>query len=528
VVKKAQKNSIASSALITVFIVIMLIISGPAQAVSVMISGLDGTYTKGNSINFTVSVNITDPDKYVPAANISLDVAGPVNLKRTFALDGTPISGDSAITITSVNTPQSNQFGYGYGYGVDSRSGTGSSFGYGYGYGYGYGAGGGTVTYTYNVTINTASLPAGSYNAVANLNTGKAAKPAFTSAPATFTISAATIQVTIEVNQKPVNPKSNEEITVTIYSNTSAGFNTDNVDISTVRFGPKGAAPFWSDPADKKLMLKFHTKDTGIQCGDTQATLTGKTNNGQDIIGSDSFETAGCGGGASGGNNGGSSGGGGVISSESYENVAKAETVDRDLRADKAVKYTYTTLGLYEIDATGSDNEDGISIRVEELKGTSKLVKESAPGNVYKNFNIWAGTKKIKDARLRYKIENSWLQSNGLESSDLKILRWSENKWQLLDTAEIKNDGTYTFVEADTPGFSSFVLTGLKGGVLPTATPTVTQQSEETSTGTGTATITQTSTSEAPPVNLAAIMFVIVLIAIVAVVYFKRKEIFKK
>jgi hypothetical protein len=111
----------------------------------------------------------------------------------------------------------------------------------------------------------------------------------------------------------------------------------------------------------------------------------------------------------------------------------------------------------------------------------------------------------------------------------MKILRWSENKWQLMDTAEIKNDGTYTFVEADTPGFSSFVLTGLKGGVLPTATPTVTQQPEETSTSTGTATVTQTPTSsEAPPVNLAAIMFVIVLIAIVAVVYFKRKEMFKK
>ncbi len=63
---------------------------------------------------------------------------------------------------------------------------------------------------------------------------------------------------------------------------------------------------------------------------------------------------------------------------------------------------------------------------------------------------------------------------------------------------------------------------------MPSATSTVIQQTEEASTGTGIATITQTPTSEAPPVNLATTIFVIVLIAIVAVVYFKRKEIFKK
>jgi PKD repeat protein len=189
VVKKAQKKSIVSSALITVFIVMMLIISGPAQAVSVIISGLQNDpYTRGSSINFTVSVNITDPDKYVPAANISLDVTGEVNLNRTFALNGTPIpDGNPVINITPVNTPQPDQFGYGYGYGVDSV-GYGYHFGYGYGYGYGYGAGGGTLTYTYNVSINTASLPEGDYTAIARLNTENANKPAFVSAEATFEI----------------------------------------------------------------------------------------------------------------------------------------------------------------------------------------------------------------------------------------------------------------------------------------------------------------------------------------------------
>ncbi|WP_096207418.1 PGF-pre-PGF domain-containing protein [Candidatus Methanoperedens nitratireducens] len=699
-VKKGQKKSILSSALITVFIVIMLIISGPAQAVSVKIADLDSSYTSGSSISFKIKIDIEDLDQYVPITNISLDLTGPsgVNKKSTFYLNGTPIpGGDSNISISPDDKNPSGKYGYGYGYGFDDVLDQGTDFGYGYGYGYGYSYGYGVkpkLEYDYDVTIDTTSLPVGSYSMVASLNTGRTEKPAFSSETETFDIVASgggtseSIPVSIEIKPETINPKSNGEITVTIFNNDSAGFDVGNLNISTVRFGPNGAAPFWNNtPADKKLMLKFYTNDTGIQCGDTQATLTGKTYSEQDIVGTGSFRTRECSidvplstdesgitnttvtrespsgnmtitipagtralksdgtplsnitvtsladlpskareklssrdrsigelvelepsgstfvppirirfnyteplpsgvsesslqirtynettdtwetlpivernteenyiianvshfstfaligtvpeesssgsGGSSGstGGSGGSTGGGGVISSEPFDNIARVETVDRDLLADRAVKYTYSTLGLYEIDVTGGENENAISIRVEELKGTSTLVNESAPGNVYKNFNIWAGTKKIKDARLRYKIENTWLESNGLAGSDMKILRWSENRWQTLDIAEIKNDGTYTFVEADTPGFSSFVLTGLKGGLLPALTPIATQQPEETSTTSGTATITQTPTSEAPPVNLAIVMLVIVLIAIVAVVYIKRKEIFKK
>ncbi len=878
-VKKGQKKSILSSALITVFIVIMLILSGPAQAVSVIISGLGGTYTKGNSIEFTVSVNITDPDKYVPAANISLDITGPVNLDRTFALDGTPMpGGDPVITIVPVSTPQPDQFGYGYGYGVDSVGyGYGYHFGYGYGYGYGYGAGGGTVTYTYNVTINSASLPAGSYTAIAKLNTGKAALPSFNSASAIFKIAAtpdpviiswgnsktgdatlnitvnrsetvrfnatadqiitewewevdndeqdnnfdnlsyrfdtvgnyeveveakndngtsdeitwtidvkdnpsgdttppgsisglhnisyapdyinwtwtdptdtdfskvivsidggstfdvlkgteiynatgfapdtehtistrtvdtsgninetwvnrtdrtaptspaSPIQVAIEINPKTINPNSSGVITVSVLNNTPAGFDVDNVNISTVKFGPNGTAPVWNKSADKKLMLKFNTNDTGIQCGDTQANLTGKTNDGRDITGSDSIRTTGCtidvplSTDASGRTNttvtkespsgdltvtipagtralksdgtplssititsltdlpskaskklsskdkpvgefvelgpsgstfvppiqirfnyteplpsgvsesslqirtynattdswetlsiverntesnyiianvshfstfaligtvseapssgpsgtGGSSGGGGVITQEPYENIAKAETQEMDLIAGKPVLYIFTTpeLGVYEQVVTGRESENDIAIRVEALKGTSKLVTSPAPGAVYKNVNIWAGTKRMKDAAIRFKVDNSWLDSNNLATGDTKMAKWDGNKWILLDTAETGKDASYTYLEAKTDTFSIFAITGLKGGVLPTATPTVTWQPEATSTGTdtatGTATTTPTPTSEAPPVSLATIMFVIVLIAIVTVVYLKRKEIFK-
>ena len=45
---------------------------------------------------------------------------------------------------------------------------------------------------------------------------------------------------------------------------------------------------------DIDLILHFNTQATGIQCGDTSASLTGTTFSGQMIQGLDSINTVGC------------------------------------------------------------------------------------------------------------------------------------------------------------------------------------------------------------------------------------------
>jgi len=79
-------------------------------------------------------------------------------------------------------------------------------------------------------------------------------------------------------------------------------FDVLQVDQTTIRFGPD-EAPL--DPAQCKvkdfnedglsdLSCKFKMSDTGIACGDTEATLIGKTFGGESISGTDSIETVGC------------------------------------------------------------------------------------------------------------------------------------------------------------------------------------------------------------------------------------------
>ena len=326
-----------------------------------------------------------------------------------------------------------------------------------------------------------------------------------------------------------INPKSKGTIKVTIFNNTPDGFYVTGIDISSIRFGP-GKAVAFDNQTKGDLTLDFNITDTDIQCGDTQAILTGKMYTGEDIIGSDTIKTVGCGGGGSSGSSssssGGGGGGGGIISGEPFNNIAMYETRDGYLLAGKPVTFRFLKAGQWisEIVITGKESENDISVRVEELKGRSKLAAVDIPGAKY--MNIWINTKKVKEALIRFKVENSWIALAGISSDDIKMYRWDGSIWNQLETTVITKDTSYTYFEAKTPGFSPFAIAGPEAGTKlsgsipwPEGTPTVTETPEAT---------TEFPSKKAPPINLAVIIGLIALMAIVVVVYIKRKEIFKR
>lgn len=209
-----------------------------------------------------------------------------------------------------------------------------------------------------------------------------------------------------------------------------------------------------------------------------------------------------------------STGGGGVVSGESHDNLNYYQTIMRTLVIDTPVTYKFDNIPdcAYEIVVTGSGNEDYVSLRVEELKGQSKIAEASPPGEVYTNFNVWSGSNGIKEAVLKCKVENKWIDSKGLSPGDIKILRWADRKWNQLETKETNRDTTYTFIEATTPGFSPFTVTGLKEITTPQGTPSITE------------TVNVTPTPEAPsagqPSNWNWILFLLVVLLILGGLYF--------
>ncbi|MGB5279504.1 MAG: C1 family peptidase, partial [Gammaproteobacteria bacterium] len=118
-------------------------------------------------------------------------------------------------------------------------------------------------------------------------------------------------QVGVSIDIKPsdaanrINPYTKSVIPVAILTTSVAegdplDFDAMEVDPKSVRFGPDQAEAVNSrrkdvdNDGDPDLLLSFRTQQTGIACGDTEATLTGTTFSGQLFTGTDSIKTVGC------------------------------------------------------------------------------------------------------------------------------------------------------------------------------------------------------------------------------------------
>jgi hypothetical protein len=126
-IRSTRKNRILS-ALLSIMVIGMLIMAGPAQAVSVTVDNLSSpTPLSGETVTFDVDVSVA-PSENIPVSGVFLQVGAT---KCLFDIDGTRISADAICQSFTLTQTASGDFGFGYGYG------NGQSFGYGYGYGYG-------------------------------------------------------------------------------------------------------------------------------------------------------------------------------------------------------------------------------------------------------------------------------------------------------------------------------------------------------------------------------------------------------
>ena len=154
------------SIILTVFIISILILTGPAHAIEVNLLDLPQNIdvSDSSSINFSLEVEVNDGE-FLPLLETkvrfstgSYEVQCKINSDNS--VQGCDFLSVDEKTITGLN--QGFGYGYGYGYGYGSNVLGWQDFGYGYGYGYGTrgfvnGIGSGKIVY--DLVINPNLLP---------------------------------------------------------------------------------------------------------------------------------------------------------------------------------------------------------------------------------------------------------------------------------------------------------------------------------------------------------------------------------
>jgi PGF-pre-PGF domain-containing protein len=110
-----------------------------------------------------------------------------------------------------------------------------------------------------------------------------------------------------------------------------------------------------------------------------------------------------------------------------------------------------------------------VTINVSELSSRPAEVTEPS-GKIYKYLDILAErltNSDISSATIHFKVEKSWIQSAGLNENEIRLLRYSSNQWETLETRENDEDNIHVYYTATAPGFSVFAISGTKAAAAP-------------------------------------------------------------
>jgi len=164
-----------------------------------------------------------------------------------------------------------------------------------------------------------------------------------------------------------------------------------------------------------------------------------------------------------------SSSGGAGGSPEPASNVEVKELAQQFISNGNHAKFVFaknvTSIAYIEFDPKKTVGKT--TTIVETLKEKSTLVTELPSGKVYENTNIWVGNEgtaspeNIENAVVGFKVEKTWINSNGVESSSVKLWKFEDGNWVELPTSQTDEDDDYVYYEAATPGFASFSIMAL-------------------------------------------------------------------
>jgi len=174
----------------------------------------------------------------------------------------------------------------------------------------------------------------------------------------------------------------------------------------------------------------------------------------------------------------------GIASTEDSDNIKASYTmtipvvdgfVEQEIDPDDLLELkTPVTMISFESLRAAAD----VVVRVESLHDTSSGVDVPAHDLVYQNFNLDMPIPddEIEDATIRFRVENWWLEENGIDSMDISLYRWDEDdsEWERTPTTPASYDETYASYESSTPGFSHYAITGVGGAKAAVLTPAAT------------------------------------------------------
>lgn len=118
------------------------------------------------------------------------------------------------------------------------------------------------------------------------------------------------------------------------------------------------------------------------------------------------------------------------------------------------------SLAASAITFTLSKDATAVRMTVEALSDIPTSITDNPPGTVYKYFDITAtniDATNLESAIIKFIVTKDWITENNVNINTIRLARYTDI-WEVLDTSYTGEDSVYVHFEAETPGFSTFVI----------------------------------------------------------------------
>ncbi len=158
---------------------------------------------------------------------------------------------------------------------------------------------------------------------------------------------------------------------------------------------------------------------------------------------------------------GGGGGGGGAASAtsitHSWNLIEVVEGMDALMTIDKLL------ISFTEIQIDIKEAVSNAKLTVAKLSEKPSTIVQNPSGTVYQYIRVTPknlNDSNIIKAIIKFKVGKTWIAENNIDASGVVLKRYSDDNWNELKTTKMSSDANYTYYEAESPGFSTFAITG--------------------------------------------------------------------
>jgi len=190
------------------------------------------------------------------------------------------------------------------------------------------------------------------------------------------------------------------------------------------------------------------------------------------------------------------------------------------------IKITNPEIGFRQINITVENQANNVKITVTKLDDKPASVLHVVEGKVYKYIEITPvniNDTHVDKVKIQFEVNKSWINNNNIDPDTVALNRYRVNAWERLQTRKTSEDDDFVYYEAETPGFSTFAITGEVITGVTTTTPSVVV----TTTLPMVTTTLPVAVGEMGPSVWAVVIVVVIIVAVAGFWLYKKRIVLK-